>query len=329
MYQAENTRYETMQYNRCGASGLKLPAVSLGLWHNFGDTGNYDNMKAMCRTAFDHGITHFDLANNYGPAPGSAERNFGQILKDDLHPYRDELIISTKAGYDMWDGPYGNWGSRKYLIASLDQSLKRLGLEYVDIFYHHRMDPETPLEETMGALASVVESGKALYVGLSNYDGPTLKKAAALLDDLHCPFIINQNRYSILDRGIEENGLKDASCELKKGIIAFSPLAQGLLTDRYLNGIPSDSRIAKDGRFLNESSLTPERLSQLHALNELASERGQTLAGMALSWVLKDKKVTSVLIGASKPEQITENLNILGHTDFTAQELQKIDDIVG
>ncbi len=329
MYQAADTRYETMQYNRCGASGLKLPAVSLGLWHNFGDTGNYDNMKAMCRTAFDHGITHFDLANNYGPAPGSAERNFGQILRDDLHPYRDELIISTKAGYDMWEGPYGNWGSRKYLIASLDQSLKRLGLEYVDIFYHHRMDPETPLEETMGALASIVKSGKALYVGLSNYDGPTLKKAAALLNDLRCPFIINQNRYSILDRGIEENGLKDASCELKKGIIAFSPLAQGLLTDRYLNGIPSDSRIAKDGRFLNESSLTPGRLSQLHALNELAAKRGQTLAGMALSWVLKDKKVTSVLIGASKPEQITENLSILGHTDFTAQELQKIDDIVG
>lgn len=329
MYQAADTRYETMQYNRCGASGLKLPAVSLGLWHNFGDTGNYDNMKAMCRTAFDHGITHFDLANNYGPAPGSAERNFGQILKDDLHPYRDELIISTKAGYDMWEGPYGNWGSRKYLIASLDQSLKRLGLEYVDIFYHHRMDPETPLEETMGALASIVKSGKALYVGLSNYDGPTLQKAAALLNDLHCPFIINQNRYSILDRGIEENGLKDASCELKKGIIAFSPLAQGLLTDRYLNGIPSDSRIAKDGRFLNESSLTPGRLSQLHALNELAAKRGQTLAGMALSWILKDKKVTSVLIGASKPEQITENLSILGHTDFTAQELQKIDDIVG
>ena len=329
MYQAADTRYETMQYNSCGASGLKLPAVSLGLWHNFGDTGNYDNMKAMCRTAFDHGITHFDLANNYGPAPGSAERNFGQILRDDLHPYRDELIISTKAGYDMWEGPYGNWGSRKYLIASLDQSLKRLGLEYVDIFYHHRMDPETPLEETMGALASIVKSGKALYVGLSNYDGTTLKKAAALLNDLRCPFIINQNRYSILDRGIEENGLKDASCELKKGIIAFSPLAQGLLTDRYLNGIPSDSRIAKDGRFLNESSLTPERLSQLHALNELAAKRGQTLAGMALSWILKDKKVTSVLIGASKPEQITENLSILGHTDFTAQELQKIDDIVG
>lgn len=329
MYQAADTRYETMQYNRCGASGLKLPAVSLGLWHNFGDTGNYDNMKAMCRTAFDHGITHFDLANNYGPAPGSAERNFGQILRDDLHPYRDELIISTKAGYDMWEGPYGNWGSRKYLIASLDQSLKRLGLEYVDIFYHHRMDPETPLEETMGALASIVKSGKALYVGLSNYDGPTLQKAAALLNDLHCPFIINQNRYSILDRGIEENRLKDASCELKKGIIAFSPLAQGLLTDRYLNGIPSDSRIAKDGRFLNESSLTPGRLSQLHALNELAAKRGQTLAGMALSWILKDKKVTSVLIGASKPEQITENLSILGHTDFTAQELQKIDDIVG
>ena len=215
MYTADSKRYETMQYNRCGASGLKLPIVSLGLWHNFGDTGCYDNMKAMCRTAFDHGITHFDLANNYGPAYGSAERNFGQILKDDFLPYRDELLISTKAGYDMWEGPYGNWGSRKYLIASLDQSLKRLGLEYVDIFYHHRMDPETPLEETMGALDSIVKSGKALYVGLSNYDGPTLKKAAAILNDLKCPFIINQNRYSIFDRTIEENGLKETAHDLK------------------------------------------------------------------------------------------------------------------
>ena len=272
MYTPAKERYETMEYNRCGESGLMLPKVSLGLWHNFGDTGCYDNMKAMCRTAFDHGITHFDLANNYGPAYGSAERNFGQILKDDFLPYRDELLISTKAGYDMWEGPYGNWGSRKYLIASLDQSLKRLGLEYVDIFYHHRMDPETPLEETMGALDSIVKSGKALYVGLSNYDGPTLKKAAAILNDLKCPFIINQNRYSIFDCTIEENGLKETAHDLKKGIIAFSPLAQGMLTNRYLNGIPADSRIAKDGRFLHESSLTPERLSQIKALNELAGQ---------------------------------------------------------
>lgn len=253
MYTADSKRYETMQYNRCGASGLKLPIVSLGLWHNFGDTGCYDNMKAMCRTAFDHGITHFDLANNYGPAYGSAERNFGQILKDDFLPYRDELLISTKAGYDMWEGPYGNWGSRKYLIASLDQSLKRLGLEYVDIFYHHRMDPETPLEETMGALDSIVKSGKALYVGLSNYDGPTLKKAAAILNDLKCPFIINQNRYSIFDRTIEENGLKETAHDLKKGIIAFSPLAQGMLTNRYLNGVFQRTAVSQktDGSYMN------------------------------------------------------------------------------
>ena len=327
MYTADSKRYENMQYNRCGASGLKLPVVSLGLWHNFGDTGCYDNMKAMCRTAFDHGITHFDLANNYGPAYGSAERNFGQILKDDLMPYRDELLISTKAGYDMWEGPYGNWGSRKYLIASLDQSLKRLGLEYVDIFYHHRMDPETPLEETMGALDSIVKSGKALYAGLSNYDGPTLKKAAAILNDLKCPFIINQNRYSIFDRTIENNGLKETAHDLHKGIIAFSPLAQGMLTNRYLNGIPADSRIAKDGRFLHESSLTPERLAQIKALNELAGERGQTLAEMALSWILKDDHVTSVLIGASKPEQILDNIGIIGHTSFSKEELEKIDAI--
>ena len=328
MYLADEKRYDTMVYNRCGNSGLKLPLVSLGLWHNFGDTGVYENMKQMCFTAFDHGITHFDLANNYGPAYGSAERNFGKIMKEELHPYRDELLISTKAGFDMWKGPYGNWGSRKYLIASLDQSLKRLGLDYVDIFYHHRMDPETPLEETMGALDSIVKSGKALYVGLSNYDGPTLRKAAAILNDLKCPFIINQNRYSIFDRTIENNGLKEAANDRQKGIIAFSPLAQGLLTNRYLDGIPADSRIATDGRFLKESALTPEKLAQIQALNVLAGERGQTLAEMALSWILRDDKVTSVLIGASKPEQILDNIKIIGHTDFTEEELQKIETIV-
>ncbi len=328
MYIADEKRYDTMEYKRCGRSGLKLPIVSLGLWHNFGDTWVYENMKQMCFTAFDHGITHFDLANNYGPEYGSAERNFGKILKEELHPYRDELLISTKAGYDMWPGPYGNWGSRKYLISSLDQSLKRLGLDYVDIFYHHRMDPETPLEETMGALNSIVKSGKALYVGLSNYDGPTLKKAVSILNDLKCPFIINQNRYSIFDRTIEQNGLKETAYELEKGIIAFSPLAQGLLTNRYLNGVPSDSRIATDGRFLKETALTPEKLSQIKALNSLAGERGQTLAEMALSWILKDDKVTSVLIGASKPEQILDNIKIIGHTDFTEEELRKIDAIV-
>ena len=326
-YMAKESRYDTMQYNRCGASGLKLPMVSLGFWHNFGDTGHYDNMKAMCRTAFDNGITHFDLANNYGPAYGSAERNLGQILRDDFSAYRDELLISTKAGSDMWPGPYGTWGSRKYLIASLDASLKRLGLDYVDIFYHHRMDPETPLEETMGALDSIVKSGKALYVGLSNYDGPTLERAGAILNDLKCPFIINQNRYSIFDRTIEKNGLKDTARRLQRGIIAFSPLAQGMLTDRYLNGIPADSRIATDGRFLKETALTPERLSQIRALNELAKKRGQTLAEMALSWILKDGDVTSVLIGASRPEQILDNIAIVGHTSFTPEELDAIDQI--
>ena len=327
-YAAANTRYDTMQYNRCGASGLKLPMVSLGFWHNFGDNSDYENMKRMCHTAFDCGITHFDLANNYGPAAGSAERNLGKILKEDFLSYRDELIISTKAGYMMWDGPYGDGGSRKYLISSLDASLLRMGLDYVDIFYHHRMDPDTPLEETMGALDYIVKSGKALYVGLSNYDGPTLRKACAILDELHCPFIINQNRYSIFDRTIEKNGLKETANTLKKGIIAFSPLAQGMLTDRYLNGIPADSRIATDGRFLNESALTSERLSQIRALNELAKERGQSLAEMALSWVLKDGDITSVLIGASRPEQILENIKMIGHTAFSEEELQKINAIV-
>lgn len=327
MYQANNKRYTSMTYNHCGNSGLKFPAISLGLWHNFGDTGSYENMKDMCFTAFDHGITQFDLANNYGPAPGSAERNFGKILKEDLMPYRDEMIITTKAGYDMWEGPYGNGGSRKYLIASLDQSLKRMGLDYVDIFYHHRMDPETPLEESMNALSQIVRSGKALYVGLSNYDGPTLQKATEILDELKCPFIINQNRYSIFDRTIDNNGLKETAAKLKKGIIAFSPLAQGMLTDRYLNGIPADSRINTDGRFLKQDSLTAHRLSQIKALNELAKERGQSLAEMALAWVLRDGIVTSVLIGASKPEQILMNIKALENTHFSEEEKAKIDQI--
>ena len=327
MYEPNSKRYSTMTYNRCGKSGLKLPAVSLGLWHNFGDTADYENMKALVFTAFDNGITHFDLANNYGPAPGSAERNFGKIFKEELSPYRDELIISTKAGYDMWEGPYGNWGSRKYLLASLDQSLKRLGLDYVDIFYHHRPDPDTPLEETMGALTRAVRSGKALYAGLSNYNGEQLEKAVKILTELKCPFIINQNRYSIFDRTIEQNGLKSTAVRLEKGIIAFSPLAQGMLTDRYLNGIPADSRIMTDGRFLKQSAVTPERLEQIRSLNEIANERGQTLAEMALAWVLKDGVVTSVLIGASKPSQILDNIKAINNTAFSAEELKRIDEI--
>ncbi len=327
MYKPNSERYLTMTYNRCGKSGLKLPAVSLGLWHNFGDTADYENMKALVFTAFDNGITHFDLANNYGPAPGSAERNFGKILKEELSPYRDELIISTKAGYDMWEGPYGNWGSRKYLLASLDQSLKRLGLDYVDIFYHHRPDPDTPLEETMGALTRAVRSGKALYAGLSNYNGEQLEKAVKILTELKCPFIINQNRYSIFDRTIEQNGLKSTAVRLEKGIIAFSPLAQGMLTNRYLNGIPADSRIMTDGRFLKQSAVTPERLEQIRKLNEIAKERGQTLAEMALAWVLKDGVVTSVLIGASKPSQILDNIKAINNTAFSAEELEKINKV--
>lgn len=326
MYIAEKTRYENMKYNRCGASGLKLPVVSLGLWHNFGTNGNFDTMMSMCETAFDNGITHFDLANNYGPVPGAAEENFGRILKKSLGAYRDELVISTKAGYDMWEGPYGNWGSRKYLLASLDQSLKRMGLEYVDIFYHHRMDPETPLEETMGALATAVQQGKALYVGLSNYDGKTLSQAAAILKDLKCPFVINQNCYSIFDRTVEKNGLKDMTGNLKKGLITFSPLAQGQLTDRYLNGIPEDSRIRKDGRFLKESILTAERMEQIRKLNELAAQRGEKLADMALAWLLQKKEVTSVLIGASKTQQILDNIKAIHSAPFTEEELQKIDE---
>lgn len=324
MYQAAKNRYEGMKYNRCGNSGLLLPAVSLGLWHNFGSRDNYDNMKAMAFTAFDHGITHFDLANNYGPIPGSAEESFGRILKDGLNGYRDELVISTKAGYDMWEGPYGNWGSRKHLLASLDQSLRRMGLEYVDIFYHHRRDPKTPLEESMMALDQAVKSGKAIYAGISNYDKESTKAAMGILKDLKCPFIINQRSYSIFDRGIEEDGVKAFAGKNGCGIIAFSPLAQGLLTDKYLHGIPEDSRIRRDGRFLKEDNLTKERLKQISELNDIAKTRGQTLAQMALSWILKDNDVTSVLIGASRPEQIAENVAIIEKTDFTREELERI-----
>ncbi|MBQ9607192.1 MAG: aldo/keto reductase [Lachnospiraceae bacterium] len=327
MYNASEKRYEKMKYNRCGNSGLKLPTVSLGLWHNFGDTGVYSNMEQLIFTSFDNGITHFDLANNYGPKYGSAESNFGKLFKEHLKPYRDELIISTKAGYDMWAGPYGDWGSRKYLIASLDQSLQRMGLDYVDIFYHHRMDPETPLEETCGALEQIVRSGKALYVGLSNYDGPTLEKACAILTDRHVPFVINQNRYNILDRAVEENGLLDMTRKLGKGLITFSPLAQGRLSDRYLNGIPEDSRLKKDGRFLKEDMVSEDILSRIRKLNDIAKRRGQTLAEMALAWLLAHDAVTSVLIGASKPSQILDNMKASENTDFSQEELDEIDRI--
>ena len=328
-YLASPQRYDTMVYNPCGESGLRLPAVSLGLWHNFGAGENFDNMKAMCFAAFDGGITHFDIANNYGnPAVGSAEENFGRILREEMSAYRDEMIVSTKAGYFMWKGPYGDFGSRKYLLASLDASLKRLGLDYVDIFYHHRPDPQTPLEETMGALAHAVHSGKALYAGLSNYDGERMVRAAEILRDLHCPFVINQNRYSIFDRTVERNGLLEAAEKEKKGVIIFSPLEQGLLTDRYLHGIPNDSRIRTSGIFLKESSVTDEeRLAKIRALNELARERGESLAQMALSWLLQKKAVTSVLIGASKPEQIKENLKCVHAAPFTEEELKRIDTI--
>lgn len=326
-YTASEQRYETMKYRRVGKSGLLFPILSLGFWHNFGTNDNYENMKAMCFTAFDHGVTQFDLANNYGPEYGSAESNLGRIMREELHAYRDELLITTKAGFDMWPGPYGDHGSRKYLIASLDQSLKRMGLEYVDIFYHHRMDPDTPLEETMGALASAVQSGKALYVGLSNYDGKTLSEAAAILKDLHCPFVINQNRYSIFDRTVEKNGLKKTTGILKKGLITFSPLAQGQLTDRYLNGIPKDSRIRTDGRFLKESILDEHRMDQIRKLNELAAQRGEKLADMALGWLLQKEEVTSVLIGASKPQQILDNIKAVSCAPFTKEELKQIDEI--
>lgn len=327
-YVANEKRYDDIEYRKSGESGLKLPAISLGLWHNFGDNADYKNMCKMCFTAFDNGITHFDLANNYGPSAGSAESNFGKILAQEMKDYRDQMIISTKAGYYMWPGPYGDFGSRKYLMASLDQSLKRLNVDYVDIFYHHRMDKETPLYETMWALADIVRSGKALYVGLSNYDGETMLKASEILQELHCPFIINQNRYSIFDRTIEKNGLLESAISAKKGVIIFSPLAQGLLTNRYLNGIPSDSRVKTDGRFLSEKSITTEMLDKIKKLNKIASERGQSLAQMSLAWLYSKDGITSVLIGASKPEQILENLKMTNNLQFTSEELNEINKIV-
>lgn len=319
-------RYEKMDYSFCGKSGLMLPRVSLGLWHNFGSVDSFENMRSMCRTAFDNGIVHFDIANNYGPEPGSAEENFGRILKKDFHTLRDELLISTKAGYYMWEGPYGDGGSRKYLISSLDQSLKRLGLDYVDIFYHHRMTPDTPLEETCLALSQIVRSGKALYAGLSNYDGETMEKAAKILAELKVPFVINQNPYNILNRGVEDNGLLYAAKSGGKGVICFSPLAQGLLTDRYLEGVKNGSRASRN-HFLKNSRITPEYIMNAKELNAVAAERGQTLAQMALSWVLKNDAVTSVLIGASSAEQILDDIKCIDNTGFSADELAKIDEI--
>ena len=327
-YIAAGSRYDTMPYHRVGNSGLKFPALSLGFWHNFGNISSYDRMREICRKAFDLGITQFDLANNYGPEYGAAEKNAGRILAEDFSAYRDELIITSKAGYDMWPGPYGNWGSRKYLIASCDQSLKRLGLDYVDIFYHHRMDPETPLEETMGALADIVRSGKALYAGISNYDREHTAKAAEIMKEYRCPLIINQRRYSILDRTIESDGVKEYCHENGIGVIAFCPLAQGLLTGKYLKEIPEDSRIATDSRFLNDRALTGDVRLKVSALNELAKERGQSLAQMALAWILRDGKVCSALIGASRPEQLEENDRAIENTGFTEEELKRIDAVI-
>ena len=328
MFIAKETRYDRMKYNRCGVSGLKLPAVSLGLWHNFGSNGNFDNMLELCQTAFDEGITHFDLANNYGPVYGAAEENFGRILRKSLGMYRDELVISTKAGYDMWPGPYGNWGSKKYLVASLDQSLRRMGLDYVDIYYHHRPDPETPLEETAGALDGIVRSGKVLYVGISNYNKEQTIAIADLFRKMGTPFIINQRKYSMFERSIESDGLKAYAAENGIGIITFCPLAQGLLTDRYLNGIPENSRVKTDGRFLKEEAITDETLGKVRALNEVAKERGQSLAQMALAWIMRDGDITSVLIGASRASQITDNVGMLENTRFESKELEQIENIL-
>ncbi|WP_336280064.1 L-glyceraldehyde 3-phosphate reductase [Cronobacter dublinensis] len=327
VYQADPARYTTMEYRRCGRSGLKLPAISLGLWHNFGDATRVDTSRQLLRRAFDLGITHFDLANNYGPPPGSAESHFGRILKEDFMAYRDELIISTKAGYTMWDGPYGDLGSRKYLISSLDQSLRRMGLEYVDIFYHHRPDPETPLEETMRALDHIVRQGKALYVGISNYPADRAREAIDLLAELGTPCVIHQPKYSMFERWVEE-GLLDLLQEKGVGSIAFSPLAGGQLTDRYLNGIPADSRAASGSRFLNPDQITDAKLEKVRQLNALAAQRGQKLSQMALAWVLRDEKVTSVLIGASKTSQIDDAVGMLAKRDFSAQERAAIEAIL-
>ncbi|KNC93735.1 L-glyceraldehyde 3-phosphate reductase [Trabulsiella odontotermitis] len=327
IYQANSARYQSMDYRRCGNSGLKLPAISLGLWHNFGDATQVENSRQLLRHAFDLGITHFDLANNYGPPPGSAESNFGRILREDFLPWRDELIISSKAGYTMWDGPYGDWGSRKYLIASLDQSLKRMGLEYVDIFYHHRPDPETPLKETMRALDHIVRQGKALYVGLSNYPAALAREAIEILDDLGTPCLIHQPKYSMFERWVED-GLLDTLQEKGVGSIAFSPLAGGQLTDRYLNGIPADSRAASGSRFLNPDQITEEKLHKVRQLNTLAAQRGQKLSQMALAWVMRDEKITSVLIGASKTSQLDDAVGMLANRQFTAEERAAIETIL-
>lgn len=327
MYRAKENRYDHMKYLRCGKSGILLPRVALGLWHNFGSVDRFENMKEMLFEAFDQGITHFDLANNYGPAYGSAEENFGRIMESDLRPYRDEMIISTKAGYDMWPGPYGDHGSRKYLMASLDQSLKRMKLDYVDIFYHHRPDPDTPLEETMGALSDIVKQGKALYVGLSNYHAEELKKAAEILKENKTPLLITQPNYNMFERWVEKDGLLDAANECGSGVICFSPLAQGMLTDRYLNGIPEDSRAARN-HFLQSNSITEEKLGIIRELNKIAQERNQSLAQMALCWVLRKDRVTTVLIGASRKEQITDNVKIVDHLDFTDEELQRIEAVL-
>lgn len=327
VYQASTTRYQTMEYRRCGRSGLQLPAISLGLWHNFGDETRVEISRQMLLHAFDLGITHFDLANNYGPPPGSAESNFGRILKEALQPYRDELIISTKAGYTMWDGPYGDWGSRKYLVASLNQSLQRMGLEYVDIFYHHRPDPQTPLTETMRALDHLVRQGKALYVGISNYPLAQAQEAVKILNDLGTPCVIHQPRYSMFERSAEE-GLLDFLQTEGVGSIAFSPLAGGQLTDRYLNGIPADSRAASSSRFLQPEQLTAARLEKIRQLNTIAEERGQKLSQMALAWVLREKKVTSVLIGASKTAQLDDAVGMLQNRHFSTEECTAIDAIL-
>lgn len=323
-YTPSSSRYTQMQYRRCGNSGLKLPAISLGLWHNFGHVDQLENCSNILKLAFDSGITHFDLANNYGPPPGSAEENFGKLLKRDFAGYRDEMIISSKAGYTMWDGPYGDWGSKKYLVSSLDQSLKRMELDYVDIFYHHRPDPETPLEETMAALDLIVRQGKALYVGISNYKPEEAARAIQILKELGTPCIIHQPKYSMYERWIED-GLLDLLGNEGVGCIPFSPLAQGMLTDKYLKGIPEDSRAAKSHGFLQRDQITEEKLAQLNKLNAIAQERGQKLAHMALSWILRDERITSVLVGASKPEQLADSLKCLENTNFTKDELNKID----
>ena len=326
-YKANKDRYTNMEYRRCGNSGLKLPILSLGLWHNFGDVDDFENDRNILHTAFDNGITHFDLANNYGPPPGSAEINFGKLLKEDFQPYRDELIISTKAGYYMWEGPYGEWGSKKYLVSSLHQSLKRMQLEYVDIFYHHRPDPDTPLEETMSTLDLIVRQGKALYVGISNYKPEEATKAFAILKQLGTPCIIHQPKYSMFERWVED-GLLDLLEKEGIGCIPFSPLAQGLLTNKYVNGIPQDSRVAKGVGFLNQEHITEQRITQIKALNSLAEQRGQTLAQMALSWILKDKRITSVLVGASKPEQLLDSLKCKENINFSEKELSEIERIL-